>query len=288
MCLFTVEMGSGRMDSLVHYNKCFYNKSTLVDQIISKPLSQIFKIPNLLLSTNCPLFYAIIRNPENYQRLLELQLVDPRYGGFDVQAFYLLSKVFRTYIVPHQDVLDEVNAILAPYENHFLVGMHIRCGNPLSDFKDQSTFIRYERLAAFSHCIKGIQSSEENRTVTLILTSDSTKAKKKIHSYNPQLEIVSSKRKAVHTMLNRGHKPEDNVMKEAFMEMLLLGRCKKMIGTTRSTFSLCAAAFQGQLPLLVDLRKGPCSVPKQIVFGWECLSQTDKLKLQYVRIVATN
>lgn len=263
----SVGLGSTRMDSRVEYNSCFYNRSAFANDLIRTPLRQVFKSPDLLLSTNCPLFYAVVRNPENYQRLLELGLVDPRLGNLDVQAFFLLSKVLRTYVVPHPDVLDEVNAALAPYAGRYLVGMHIRCGNPLSDFRDQSTFIRSGRLSAFSRCVKGIESAEKSRAIALVLASDSTRAKKTILSHNPKLEVASKKGRAVHTMLKSGQKPPSRGVKDVFVEMLLLARCQKLIGTQRSTFSLCAAAFQGQLPLLVGLKAGACSIPKQIVFG---------------------
>lgn len=262
-------MGPSRMDNVVQYNKCFYNKSELANRMIRKPLNQLYKNSDLILSTNCPLFYAILRNPENYQRLRELHLVDPSHGNLDIQAFFLLSKVFQTYVVPHQNVLDEVNAVLAPFSNDYLVGMHIRCGNPLSDFRDQSTFIRAGRLPTFSHCLSGIESGRANRSkqIALVLTSDSTRAKKKIMSYHPKLQVASNNRKAIHTMEVTGKKRDNDGMKDAFVEMLMLARCQKVIGTTRSTFSLCAAAFQGELPLLVGLKEGPCLIPQQIVFG---------------------
>ena len=86
-------------------------------------------------------------------------------------------------------------------------------------------------------------------------------------SYHPKLQVASNNRKAIHTMQVTGKKRDNDGMKDAFVEMLMVARCNKVIGTTRSTFSLCAAAFQGELPLLVGLKEGPCSIPRQIVFG---------------------
>ena len=175
-----------------------------------------------------------------------------------------MSKIVQTYIVPHVDIQERVDAFLSKYRGNKLIGMHIRCGNPLSDFKDQSSFLSLADISTFQHCVKDLKDSSKK---VLIVASDSLRAKNLIRAYNPSSEVVFEERKAVHTMTNSFRETKLNQSRAAFVEMLILSRCDFFVGTVRSTYSLCAAAFRGSLPHLVGEKSKVCAIPKLVVFG---------------------
>ena len=175
-----------------------------------------------------------------------------------------MSKIVRTYIVPHVDIQDRVDAFLSKYRGKKLIGMHIRCGNPLSDFKDQSSFLSLADISTFQQCIK---KWKEGSKEVLFVASDSLRAKNLIRAYNPSNEVVFEEKKTVHTMTNTFRETKLDQSRAAFVEMLVMSRCDFFVGTARSTYSLCAAAFRGSLPHLVGEKSKVCAIPKSVVFG---------------------
>lgn len=255
-------------DAIIAYNKCFNAHSSISIAFATQPLASLIKQKTLLFSTNCPLFFFILQNPDNLQRLASLGLLPApsSLSPLDHQAFFLLSAVLRRFLVPlplvEQEVAARFTARLAGTDGA-VAAMHIRCGNPLADFKDQASFLSVKEISVFNRCVQHIKS----KIGAIVVASDSTRAKKMIANYNPAVNVVFADVKSTHTMTRYFNSMSSHSLLQAFVEMVLLSRATVLVGTTRSSFSLCAAAMKGELPFLVTRGVKACSIPKKIIFG---------------------
>ena len=250
-------------DAIIAYNKCFNARSSVAMAFATQPLASLIKPKTLLFSTNCPLFLFILQNPDNLRQLEALRLLPTAsaLSPLDHQAFFLLSSVLRRYLVPLPLVEQEVAARLAGARGD-VAAMHIRCGNPLADFKDQASFLSVKEVSVFNRCVK-----RAGKVGAIVVASDSTKVKKMIANYNPALTVLFADAKSTHTMTRYFSSMSSQSLLQAFVEMVLLSRATVLVGTTRSSFSLCAAAMKGELPFLVTRGVNTCSIPKRIIFG---------------------
>ena len=146
-----------------------------------------------------------------------------------------------------------------------VAALHIRCGNPLADFKDQASFLSVKEVSVFNRCVK--QAKQAKQVGAIVVASDSTRVKKMIANYNPAVPVLFADAKSTHTMTRYFSSMSSQSLLQAFVEMVLLSRATVLVGTTRSSFSLCAAAMKGELPFLVTRGVTSCSIPKRIVFG---------------------
>lgn len=251
-------------NAIIAYNKCFSAQSSISIAFATQPLASLITQKTILFSTNCPLFFFILQNPDNLQQLASLGLLPARssLSPLDHQAFFLLSAVLRRFLVPLPPVEQEVAARLAGTQGD-VAALHIRCGNPLADFKDQASFLSVKEMSVFNHCVK-----QHGRNVgAIVVASDSTRAKKMIANYNPGTKVLFADVKSKHTMTRYFSSMSSRSLLQAFVEMVLLSRATVLVGTTRSSFSLCAAAMKGELPFLVTRGVSSCSIPKKIIFG---------------------
>lgn len=255
-------------DAIIAYNKCFNPRSTIAMAFATQPLASLIKQKTLLFSTNCPLFLFLLQNPDNLQRLASLGLLPTApLSPLDHQAFFLLSTVLRRYLVPLPLVEQEVAARLAGVRGD-VAALHIRCGNPLADFKDQASFLSVKEVSVFNRCVKQAkQAKQAGQVGAIVVASDSTRVKKMIANYNPAVPVLFADAKSTHTMTRYFSSMSSQSLLQAFVEMVLLSRATVLVGTTRSSFSLCAAAMKGELPFLVTRGVTSCSIPKRIVFG---------------------
>lgn len=161
----------------MEYNRCFSEKSNLVQSLLRDPVTSIFKKWNVRLSTNCPLFAPIIQNPKNHALLVDLGFLSPS----DLKPSLANQNcVFLLFPVPpavcDSDIADSVGGTKSSRRpcNRTLLCLHIRCGNPLADFKDQASFLGLRDISKFQTCRKNLL---KNGTTT-ILTSDSTRRRR--------------------------------------------------------------------------------------------------------------
>ena len=179
--------------------------------------------------------------------------------------------MLRRYLVPLPLVEQEVAARLAGVRGD-VAALHIRCGNPLADFKDQASFLSVKEVSVFNRCVKQAkqakQAKQTGKVGAIMVASDSTRVKKMIANYNPAVPVLFADAKSTHTMTRYFSSMSSQSLLQAFVEMVLLSRATVLIGTTRSSFSLCAAAMKGELPFLVTRGVTSCSIPKRIVFGF--------------------
>lgn len=231
-------------------------------------LASLIKQKTLLFSTNCPLFLFLLQNPDNLQRLASLGLLPTApLSPLDHQAFFLLSTVLRRYLVPLPLVEQEVAARLAGVRGD-VAALHIRCGNPLADFKDPGFLPQREGSVRVQPLREAGKAGKAGRAGgRIVVASDSTRVKKMIANYNPAVPVLFADAKSTHTMTRYFSSMSSQSLLQAFVEMVLLSRATVLIGTTRSSFSLCAAAMKGELPFLVTRGVTSCSIPKRIVFG---------------------
>lgn len=250
----------------MEYNRCFSEKSNLVQSLLRDPVTSIFKKWNVRLSTNCPLFAPIIQNPKNHALLVDLGFLSPsdlKPSLANQNAFFFYSWFLRQYVTPTLPIQLEVRNRLADHANRTLLCLHIRCGNPLADFKDQASFLGLRDISKFQTCRKNLL---KNGTTT-ILTSDSTRAKTMIRNYRPGDDVVWFDAPAVHTMTRHMQRAKLSGLQQVAADLFTLASCDEFVGTYRSSFSVAASALIGKKPFLVQPTSGGCSIPKTIRFG---------------------
>lgn len=247
---------------MIEYNRCFTTKSPLSKSLMTKTLQSFVKGSHFVVSTNCPLFHYIVSNPENLRQLQELGLVEYDYSPETV-SFFLYSKILRTYVKPLPMIQQEVEQRLVNTTGRVVVGMHIRCGVPLADFKDQASFLALSDISTFYKCMKQ-KILKENAIV--IVASDSTKAKTVIQNYLPMTEVRFTDKRITHTMTRFSKLVELSGLQSSFTDMLTLSKVDVLVGTKSSTFSLTAAAFKGEIPHIVKRGGKQCDVPKTVIY----------------------
>ena len=250
----------------MEYNRCFSEKSKLVQSLLHAPVSSLFKKSNVRLSTNCPLFVPIIQNPKNHPLLIDLGLLSPndlKPSLANQNAFSFYSRFLRHYVAPTALIESEVRNRLSEYSNRTLLCMHIRCGSPLADFKDQASFLGLKDISKFQTCRKNLL---KNGTTTIV-TSDSTRAKKMIRNYRPGDDVVWFGDHAVHTMTRHTQRTKLSTLQGVAVDLFTLAACDEFIGTYRSSFSIAASALIGRKPVLVQPTSKRCTIPKTVRFG---------------------
>ena len=224
------------------------------------------------LSTNCPLFLYIIKNPSNRRALTELGIlpaVEIKPMPLDRQAFSFYSFFMRTHVVLSKSVQLEVQRRRSFHHNRNSVCMHIRCGIPLADFGDQSSFLSIKDISSFYLCQNTFPLQDDSgATPIVVIASDSSRAKNMIRNYNSKnAEVIWWENRTIHTMTRYFRKTHSNVVESAVIDLFSLSQCSYFIGTFRSTFSLTAAAIMGNVPSLVKKGSKACEIPKVITFG---------------------
>lgn len=199
-------------------------------------------------------------------KLQELNLVDSTVSS-GLQSFTLYSTILRNYLQPTAPVIEEVNNRLTNSTGKRIVGMHIRCGTPLADFKDQTTFLTSRDIIAFSRCVK---KDLQQANAMIVLASDSTKVKTLIRELHPDKTVVTTSETVKHTMTRLFNQMKLSSLQMSFTDMLMLSKSDVLVGTTRSTFSLTAGAFKGQMPYLVQKGKRECYLPKRVIYLTVC------------------
>lgn len=250
----------------MEYNKCFSTKSKLVQSLSRDPVSSLFKKSKMRISTNCPLFAPIVENPKNHQLLVDLGFLSPKDlkpSLANQNAFSFYSQFLRQYVAPTAVIRSEVQNRLSSRKNRTLLCMHLRCGVPLADFKDQASFLGLRDISKFRACRKRLL---RNGTTTII-TSDSTRAKKMIRNYRPGDDIVWFDDPAVHTMTRHAQRTKAAAVQSVAADLFTLASCDQFIGTYRSSFSVAASAMIGRKPFLVQPLAKQCKIPKTIRFG---------------------
>ena len=260
--IFIIELKSNSKVGFTEYNKCFTNKSLRARHLSNFSVSSIVKGDTFVVSTNCPLFHYILKNKQNLQQLKKLELIDEN-SSLQNLSFFLYSTILRSYFQPLPIIQEEVERRLVNTTGKYIIGMHIRCGNPMADFKDQSSFLSVKDIATFNKCMKTKINQSDS---VIVIASDSTKAKLMIQNYNPSKEVYYDSSKSQHTMTRYFNKMSLSSLQSSFSEMIMLSKADVLVGTARSTFSLTAGAFKGEIPYLVQKGIKSCSIPKVVSY----------------------
>lgn len=258
--------------SIREYNKCFSSKSHLSQKLTTQPISSVFQFNNMGLSTNCPLFLYIIKNPSNQRMLMELGIlptVETKSMPLDRQAFFFYSYFMRTHVILSKSVQMEVQRRGLFHHNRNSICMHVRCGVPLADFGDQSSFLSVKDISSFYHCQRTFPFQDDSGAKpVVVIASDSSRAKNIIRNYNSNnAEVIWWENRTTHTMTRYFRKTHSSVVESAVIDLFSLSQCSHFVGTFRSTFSLTAAAIMGKVPPLVKKGSKACEIPKVITFG---------------------
>ena len=241
------------------YNSCFKEKPFMVQQLINNPINTVFNDTYIVIQTNCPLFNWLTYNRDNYYSLIRLGIL--KNGNFEsshpaIHGFNVLSSIMKKHIIFNREFLNAVKDRRQIIGQSQCISMHIRMGNYKSDFNDGRIFLFENDLLSFIDC----PILEKYSNAPVYLTSDSRYAKNLIVNNTHDHRVISSSKKVIHT----SHVSFDNNFLGtygAFLDLVTLGTCNELIGTSGSTFTILAASLMGKLPYLVG-KNSSCELPK--------------------------
>ena len=242
---------------------CFSRNSHITQSIISNTIPSVFRERYLVINTNCPLFAWMTYNVETYRALVQLGFLKdkpfesalPPEHGFNV-----LSYVMKNHFVFNSTIMNAVHQRRKAIGNGSCVAFHIRMGNLNSDFRDSHSFLKQESLPYFSNC----SVLSEYPGVPIFVASDSSSAKKVIRQITPAHKVISFNTKAGHTE-SYSFNYLNTHLTNSLIDLMTLGSCDVLVGTTMSTFSVLASSLIGKLPYLVD-GKSTCHLPRGLLY----------------------
>ena len=245
-------------------NICFTKKSKVVQKLMVSPITRVFNADHIILSTNCPLFAWMLYNNETYSEIVRLGLLDDRpFESFSpsVHGFRLLSNIVRKHFIMNDDIRTAVQERRRIIGNDTCVAFHIRMGDKQSDFKEYRSFIFSGDIHAFSNC----KVFQQYPNATIFVSSDSSFAKSVVLKDNSQRRVVTFSEKAQHSFSAVRSGKGRAVIHNLLVDIMTIASCDIVIGTYKSSFSLLAAAFQGNPPYWVA-RRSKCFLPDRIVY----------------------
>ena len=131
-------------------------------------------------------------------------------------------------ISPAEDIERKVNDIMSQYINREVIGVHIRR-------TDNINAIENSPLEAFITCMKTLQDTIPN-IVFYVATDDKEVEESMMRQFPVIKHSYFSDKKSRRTK---------NGMKDAYVDMLCLSKCKRIYGSYGSTFSQMAALIGG-------------------------------------------
>lgn len=129
---------------------------------------------------------------------------------------------------PAEDIERKVNDIMSQFINKEVIGVHIRRTDNISAIKNSP-------LEAFIACMKKLQDTIPD--VIFYVATDDKEVEKSIMQRFPVI--------AHSYFSNEKSRRTENGMKDAYVDMLCLSKCKKIYGSFGSSFSQVAALIGG-------------------------------------------
>jgi hypothetical protein len=179
-------------------------------------------------------------------KAFDLSLAADRNIGWPslIASSPLYHRIFRwlqrRYLL-QLEIRDEIHGLFPDYETHNLTGLHIRIGDskaPLIDFPDFSDKFRgqgYERFFALLEQFFERQPDEQ-----IYLACNSAEFQEKIAGHFPGKILFYPKRS-----LDRA---SAIAIEDALIDLIMLSRTKRIIGTKHSSFSKLASLW-GNVPV---------------------------------------
>ena len=202
----------------------------------------------VILSKNYEVYQNPLKDLKNKKRFI---LIDgAQFIGFSEKGIILrfkdMSKGIKEEIFKHLKkikIKEEILKKVEDFQNKFngnVIGVHIRKGdfktlkNGMGNISDEDLFIE-----------KMKQELEENSEINFLLSTEDKETERKFREIFKNKLITYPKKTK-----ERG---EEGAVKEAFIEILLLSKTKKIYGTFGSTFSELASLFgKNELEIIID------------------------------------
>lgn len=169
------------------------------------------------LKKNVPIIY---HNPHNTQ--IEINKLDFQYNNIDDEMIVEWLKYWEL-IVFNNSILHDVDLINQHYNIEDCIGVHVRSWSD-NEWRNQNIY-------SFEKFVVEMEKFEGKK---FFLACDSDTEIKKFKNYFGDRIITIDFSGERHSKLN------DNAYYYAFLDMLLLSKCKKLIVSYLSTFSECA------------------------------------------------
>lgn len=165
----------------------------------------------------------------------------PELKNKNISVNMLMSKIYKLLIVPNNEVLRRINNRIKEIKidnGISLVGIQVRMGGNLSDYKENFTFIQKGELDELITLIKKEIKKLETKggKVNIYISSDSTFAinyiKMKINDY--PIRYLNNE---------RGHSRNGNttIIENSLIDLYFLSKSNVLIRTKESSFGLMAS-----------------------------------------------
>lgn len=182
----------------------------------------------------------IFKNENCTRRMLNLFQEIPDQRTISKQLSHLLFHLKRT--------LREQARMIEKEMNHPLIGLQIRTGSGLADFKDSASYMTMDRMSHVNSLIESIiRNGLSNSTIFLSTDSNAVQEYMKNTTYNV---VTADVYQIGHTARGRpGY--DDSFIKRAVIDLYLLSRCDYLIVTKGSSFGDTAVILSSVTSVLV-------------------------------------
>jgi len=216
-------------------NDCFFEKHSVVQQMINHDLMSLLPSGDIPVRTNCPFFKWLTLNPQNRRRLVQLGMLNHMNMSVDEMHQQVISRILQNHIL-FKPVVQE---IISENENTFKsysLCIHIRTQGP--------SFLRYDDLPNVIRCIDDYHLNTSN----VFICSDNSTIQSTLGNMISNTSKISYEKTDGKWNFNTLNRDRQSVL---FAEMKLLSMCQTYLGTYRSTWSYTNALLSNGRRLFI-------------------------------------
>lgn len=214
---------------------------------LQKPLSELKNYKNIMVSTMHVTVDRVFRIKNNRGLMLKMGMIPNKLSTAPSGRNELYSMVdlyynrcIRSLFRPSAKLEPILQKYVEMLGNGVRIGVHIRMGKGMSDWKDSHTFLNHGKVASFMkrlrELIEGIEKNHPDLPVKIFLSTDSSKEeqlmKKEFGDYIVTTEGLRSHVGGIYFTAF-----DDISIQKAILDQLLLGQCDILFLTMKSGFS---------------------------------------------------
>lgn len=214
---------------------------------LSKPIKPLRKYHDILFSTlhvTADRFFKERGNRDIMERLGVIRYKNSPAPEGRSELYSMVDMYYGRCIKSVFHPSPQIQTLLEQYEeklgNGLRIGVHIRMGNGMSDWKDSHTFLDHSKVSKFIRKLKdfitGIEGKHPELPIKVFVSTDSSTEeatmKRAFAKYIVMTEGIRSHVGGVYST----HFDELSIQK-AVLDQMLLGKCDYLFLTRRSGFS---------------------------------------------------
>ena len=210
-------------------------------------ISKLKQYHSILFTTLHVVADRFFKNRNNREIMVQLGILpyrsSPAPNGrgelYSLVDFYY-NRCIRSLYHPSPPLQKLIGEYEKQLGNGIRIGVHIRMGNGMSDWKDSHTFLSHSKVSKFLNKLKKLTSTIHKKypsiPLKIFLSTDSTTIEKKMKKALKK-DIITTNGLRAHVGGIYDAIFNDDSIQKAVLDQMLLGKCDFLFITMRSGFS---------------------------------------------------